>query len=93
MLDLIEIKKELILPYSCFLTTPGLGSEMEQSEDRDKQQQQQAIVYAFLINDDMTLEDFVDEQERAGLLDLGTDEYIDQILDAIEANTGIEVNS
>lgn len=90
MLDLIEVKRELILPYACFLTTPGLGSETEQSEDRDKQQQQQQVVYEFLINDDMTLEDFVDAQDDAGLLDLGVDEYIDQVLDALEENCHIE---
>ena len=38
-----------------------------------------------------TLEDFVDEQSSAGLLDLGVDEYIDQILDSIESNTHIEI--
>lgn len=91
MLDLIQIKKELILPYACFCSTPGIGSEMEQSEDRDKQEQQQVIVYEFLVDDDMTLEDFVDEQASAGLLDLGVDEYIDQILDSIESNTHIEI--
>lgn len=82
--DLILLKKELILPYACFLNTPGIGSDMEQSEERHRQELQQGIVYEFLVNDDMTVEDFVDEQESAGLLDLGTDEYIDQILDAIE---------
>ena len=53
MLDLIQIKKELILPYACFCSTPGIGSEMEQSEDRDKQEQQQVIVYEFLVDDDI----------------------------------------
>lgn len=89
-MDLVRLKKELILPYSCFLTSPGIGTQSEQSEDRSRQELQQVIVYSFLMNDDMTLEDFVDEQESAGLLDLGVDEYIDQILDSIESNAHIE---
>lgn len=90
-MHLIEIKKELILPYSSFVITPGIGSELEQEEDREKQNIQQGIIYQFLVDDEMTLEDFVDEQASAGLLDLGVDEYIDQILDSIESNTHIEI--
>ena len=82
-MDIFTIKKEIILPHVTFACTPGESSESELSEDWDKMNKQSDIIQVFLEDDDMEMDDFIDLQVDAGLLDLGTDQYIEQVLDAV----------